>query len=203
MTRECSPITGGTIVTLTDAATIAWDASQGFSYGATIAGDRTIANPTDALAGTIYNLRLVQDVVGSRHITWGTAFQFASGTAPTLSTGSGAVDVLVFYTDGTNWILLEIVKDVCKPLTAPSNLVASTNQAGQVTLTWTNHDSTAQGTVLQMWDGISSFGTEALIAYPTATYVDTQVPGDYLYRVVAYRNTAQSTPSNEATGTSL
>jgi len=51
------------------------------------------------------NLLLVlkQDSIGSRTATWPASVLWAGGTAPTLSTGADAVDIVSFYYDGTNF----------------------------------------------------------------------------------------------------
>ena len=50
-------------------------------------------------------LKIAQDGTGSRTITnWDTDIKWAGGgTAPTLSTGANAVDIISFYFDGTNY----------------------------------------------------------------------------------------------------
>ena len=48
-------------------------------------------------------LKMIQDGVGSRTATWPASCKWPSGTAPTLSTGASAVDIIAFYFDGTNF----------------------------------------------------------------------------------------------------
>ena len=50
-------------------------------------------------------LKLIQDGTGSRTVTWpsSTTVKWAGGTAPTLSTAAGAIDIVSFYFDGTNY----------------------------------------------------------------------------------------------------
>jgi hypothetical protein len=88
--------------TLTDAATITWDVTSGHNAQVTLGGNRTLAAPTNLVAGQVYTLRVVQDGTGSRTLTWNAVFKWPSGTAPMLSTGAGKRDVFVFVTDGTN-----------------------------------------------------------------------------------------------------
>lgn len=54
--------------------------------------------------GSALTLVLVQDGTGSRTVTW-TNTKWAGGTAPTLSTAAGAVDILSFFSvdGGTTW----------------------------------------------------------------------------------------------------
>jgi hypothetical protein len=87
--------------TLTDAASIAWDLADG-SAQVTLGDNRTLANPTNLSAGATYFLKVVQDGAGGRTLAFDTAYKWAGGTAPTLSTGIGAVDLFVFYCDGVS-----------------------------------------------------------------------------------------------------
>lgn len=88
-------------VTLTDAATINTDASLSNSFLVTLAGNRTLANPTNLVAGqtVIWNIR--QDATGSRTLSYGSVFKFAGGVQP-LSTGANAKDVLSGTYDGVD-----------------------------------------------------------------------------------------------------
>lgn len=86
--------------TLTDGATINWDMDDGGMAVVTLAGNRTMAAPTNLKRGT-YILKVIQDGVGTRTLTWNAVFQWAGGTAPTLSTAAGAVDIISFVSDGS------------------------------------------------------------------------------------------------------
>ena len=81
---------------LVDAASIAWNANSGLLARVTLAGDRTLANPTNVQAGDVLVLEVTQDATGSRTLAFGSNFEWAGGVAPTLSTGAGDVDVLTF-----------------------------------------------------------------------------------------------------------
>ena len=81
-----------TITTLTDGATIAPDFAVSNNYTVTLAGNRTIANPTNLVAGQSGSIFLVQDGTGSRTAAWGSYWDFVGGTAPTLSTAASSVD---------------------------------------------------------------------------------------------------------------
>lgn len=89
--------------TLTDGATINWNAANGRIATVTLGGTgRTMAAPTNLRVGT-YILSVIQDGTGSRTITtWNSVFKWPSGVAPTLSTGANARDVMSFMCDGTN-----------------------------------------------------------------------------------------------------
>ena len=49
-------------------------------------------------------LKLVQDATGGRTVTWPASVKWPDGgTAPTLTSAADAVDIIVFYFDGTNY----------------------------------------------------------------------------------------------------
>jgi hypothetical protein len=82
----------GTITALTDAATITPDFALSNNFSVTLAGIRTMANPTNLVAGQSGSIFITQDGSGSRTLIWGSYWDFATGVAPTLSTTAGAVD---------------------------------------------------------------------------------------------------------------
>ena len=82
----------GAISVLTDGATITPDFSLGNNYSVTLGGNRTLANPTNLTAGATGSLFISQDGTGSRTLSWGSFWDFAGGTAPTLTTTASAVD---------------------------------------------------------------------------------------------------------------
>jgi hypothetical protein len=91
-------------LTLTDAATVAWDTA--LSQVATftfVSTNRTIGTPTNLKNGAFYALKVVQNA-GSNTLTWSSVFKWTNGTAPTLSTGAGAIDIFLFESDGTNML---------------------------------------------------------------------------------------------------
>ena len=57
----------------------------------------TFSNPAASGKVSAFTLKVIQDS-SARTITWPTSVDWAAGTAPTLSTGSGEVDVFVFAT---------------------------------------------------------------------------------------------------------
>ena len=86
--------------TLTDGATISWDVSLGQIATVTLAGNRTIAAPTNLKVST-YILHVIQDATGSRTLTWNSVFKWTAGVAPTLTTTANRRDVFTFVSDGT------------------------------------------------------------------------------------------------------
>lgn len=88
--------------TLTDGVNISWNLNTQQTAVVTLAGNRTLDNPTNMVAGGTYILRVVQDGTGSRTLAYGANYLWPGGTAPTLSTAANAVDILTFVSDGTN-----------------------------------------------------------------------------------------------------
>ena len=86
---------------LTDAATITWDASVGEVASVTLAGNRTLALPTNIKVGT-YLIKITQDATGTRTLAYAAGYKWAGGTAPVLSTAANAIDLITFYSDGTS-----------------------------------------------------------------------------------------------------
>lgn len=82
------------IATLTDGATITPDFSTACNFSVTLGGNRTLANPTNATAGQSGSIFIAQDGTGSRTLAYGSDWEFAGGSAPTLSTAASAVDRL-------------------------------------------------------------------------------------------------------------
>ena len=82
----------GEITVLTDGATITPDFADSNNFSVTLGGNRTLANPTNTVAGQSGSLFITQDGTGSRTLAYGTNYDFAGGTAPTLSTTAGAID---------------------------------------------------------------------------------------------------------------
>lgn len=87
---------------LTDAATIATDASLGNVFTVTLGGNRTLGAPTNLAAGATYIWIITQDGTGSRTLSYNAVFKWPGGAAPTLSTAAGAVDIICGVSDGTN-----------------------------------------------------------------------------------------------------
>ena len=104
--RAYNPIT-----TLTDAASIAVDFALGNNFLVTIGGNRTLAAPTNAVAGQTGNIYLIQDGTGSRTLSYNTAYQFVSAAVPTLSTGAGDVDMLIYSARSASTIDSVVLKN--------------------------------------------------------------------------------------------
>lgn len=93
-------------IPLTDAATIAVDASLGNLFTVTLGGNRTLGAPTNPKMGQMIVFRFTQDGTGTRTLAYNAIYRFSTDIpSPTLSTGGGDVDYLGFiYNDAdTKW----------------------------------------------------------------------------------------------------
>ena len=100
------------VVGLTDAATIAVDASLGNDFRVTIAGNRTMANPANPSNGQQIIFQVTQGSGGSFTLTWGSSYEFSTGLPqPTLSTAAGQTDLLGFVYNAAKgtWLLAAFV----------------------------------------------------------------------------------------------
>lgn len=82
----------GSITALSDGANISVDLSANNHFSVTLGGNRTLDNPTNIVAGTSGSFFISQDGTGSRTLSFGSYYDFAGGTAPTLTTTASAVD---------------------------------------------------------------------------------------------------------------
>jgi len=64
----------------------------------------TLSNPTNLTAGQSGSIFVVQDSTGGRLLTYGSQWDFAGGTAPTLSTAASAVDRIDYVVRTTSSI---------------------------------------------------------------------------------------------------
>jgi hypothetical protein len=102
------PVAGGTMTgwlapavsALTDGATIAVNAALGNVFTVTLGGNRTLANPTNPVAGQTIHVHVTQDATGSRTLAYGTAYDFGTAGSPTLTTTAAKMDILGFTYDG-------------------------------------------------------------------------------------------------------
>lgn len=101
----------GSVSTLTDGATITPDFAVANNFSVTLGGSRTLANPTNLVAGQSGVIKISQDGTGSRTLAFGSYWDFAGGTAPTLTTTASAVDILAYYVDSTTNITARLIGD--------------------------------------------------------------------------------------------
>ena len=90
--------------TLTDGSTINWDMSDESVCKVTLAGNRTMAAPSNGSTGQFASITVIQDGTGSRTLTWNATYEFAADTAPTLTTTASKADLFVFRYNGSKWL---------------------------------------------------------------------------------------------------
>ena len=84
------------ITTLTDAASITTDFNTANMFMVTLAGNRTLAAPSNATAGQVGSIYVIQDGTGSRTLSYNTAWKFPAGSVPVATTTASAVDLVVY-----------------------------------------------------------------------------------------------------------
>jgi hypothetical protein len=84
------------VVALTDGATISVNAALGNVFTVTLGGNRTMAAPSNPVDGQVIRFRITQDGTGSRTLTWNSAYDFGSGSAPALTTTAFKTDIAAF-----------------------------------------------------------------------------------------------------------
>lgn len=96
-----------TLVTVTSSggsATLNCESGNVFTHTLTENVTYTFSNPPASGTSYGFTLKIVQGST-ARTITWPTSVKWAQNLAPTISTGSGDVDIFTFFTHdgGTNW----------------------------------------------------------------------------------------------------
>lgn len=99
-----SPIIQGVaVVALTDAATITTNAALANVFTVTLAGNRTMAAPTNPANGQKIIYRIKQDATGTRTLTWNAVFRFGTDVLnPTLTTTPNKTDYIGFIYNATD-----------------------------------------------------------------------------------------------------
>jgi len=91
----------GAITADSDGATITFDLNVSNVHKVTLGGDRTLAL-SNATVGQRFMLRFLQDVTGSRTVTWFATIKWPGGSAPTLTTTASKADTIGFLCTGTD-----------------------------------------------------------------------------------------------------
>lgn len=97
---------------LSDGPTITPDLNLCNVKTVTLGGNRTLANPANARGGYCGQIFITQDGTGGRTLGYGSSWYFPGGTAPTLSTAPGAVDVLSFCSASATLIAAQLLQNV-------------------------------------------------------------------------------------------
>ena len=90
--------------TLTDQATITWNALTQPVAKVTLGANRTLGAASGGQAGQFVSLLIIQDGTGSRTVTFNAAYEFKDDTAPTLTTTAAKGDLFVFRYNGSKWL---------------------------------------------------------------------------------------------------
>jgi len=144
--------------TLTDAASISWNLANGTFADVTLAGNRTLSNPSGMAKQQFARLIAYQDGAGSRTMGFGGAYTF-NGATPTLSTTPFVADIFDFQCNGSNMFNVSVVKG----FGAARAYFAGGNQAAAPALTTTDGLDFATDTVAQVTKGALS-GTRCAMA---------------------------------------
>ena len=102
----------GAVTALTDGASITPDFSAANNFSVTLGGNRTLENPSNAVAGQSGVIVVTQDGTGGRTLAYGANWKFAGGTDPTLTAAANAVDVLSYYCASSTVIIATLLGDV-------------------------------------------------------------------------------------------
>jgi hypothetical protein len=102
----------GAITALTDGATITPDFSLSNNWSLTIGGNRTLANPTNLVAGQSGCIWITQDGTGGRTLAYGSYWDFTGGTAPTVTSTASARSCLVYAVQSTTQITATLITNL-------------------------------------------------------------------------------------------
>ena len=87
-------------------ATTTLDFSQGNNFSLTLGATITIANPTGVTTGQSGVIFIQENGTGAYTVGWGTSWDFASATAPTLITTANALNALPYFARSTTSIVV-------------------------------------------------------------------------------------------------
>ena len=92
---------------------IALDLSTSNNFQITLTGNTTLQNPTNVVSGQAGNITIVQGT-GNNTMAFGSTWNYpgGSGSVPSLTTTSGAEDVLAYYCISPTQIAYRLVQDI-------------------------------------------------------------------------------------------
>ena len=79
------------------------------NFSMTLTGTSVLKNPTTLVAGQSGVLFIIQDSTGGRTASFESYWDFSDGTAPTLSTGANAVDMIAWIARSSTKISAQFV----------------------------------------------------------------------------------------------
>lgn len=130
-----NPATGqvATVQALTDGASIAWDLSLGSVGTVTLGGNRTMAAPSNIVAGGHYVLHVLQDGTGGRTLAFNAVFKNQGGGA-TLPVPNGSLSTKTTYVfdspNGTDLILTSLLKQQTRQVFTSGTAATYTTPTG-------------------------------------------------------------------------
>ena len=105
--------TKGTIGEVSDLGNKSGDITIDFktanNFSMTLTGTSVLKNPTTLVAGQSGVLFIIQDSTGGRAASFESYWDFSDGTAPTLSTGANAVDMIAWIARSSTKISAQFV----------------------------------------------------------------------------------------------
>lgn len=102
-------------VSVSDGSTITLNMSTGFNFNVNLVSQstRTLATPSNMKIGQSGYIRIKQGgATAQTFSSYGSGWNFASGTSPTLSTGSGNTDLLFYQVLSTANVFGSLIKDI-------------------------------------------------------------------------------------------
>jgi hypothetical protein len=101
---------GATPVVLTSSSnSTAINFSLSNNFSATLSENTTFANPSNIVAGKVYNIAIVNGA-GPYTVAYGSYFKFPGGTVPSVTATNGASDILVCYARTTTFLETVMIK---------------------------------------------------------------------------------------------
>ncbi|NTW31246.1 MAG: hypothetical protein HGB12_01200 [Bacteroidetes bacterium] len=97
------------LVTVTTPANVDWNKSN--VQEITLSANRSFTF-TNGKSGGFYTLIIKQDGTGGRTVIWPEDVKWAGGTEPAFTTSAGAIDLVKFVYDGTNYLISSLMLDI-------------------------------------------------------------------------------------------
>jgi len=91
-----------TVFSLSDAATIAINATQSCRFRVVLGGNRTLGNPSGTLNGVDFSVQVVQDGTGGRTLAYASKYVWPGGSTPTITPTANRSDLITFSYDITS-----------------------------------------------------------------------------------------------------
>lgn len=98
----------GSFVTLTDAATIAWDNFLGINFTVTLAGSRTLGNMTNPVVGRSGMLEVVQNGTGGFTLSLGANYKTDIGGGFTIDTVASRKNGILYFVRSATEVWLSL-----------------------------------------------------------------------------------------------